>query len=191
MNPMPAAANSSFVTLRAGGENFAIEVCFVREILEYSPITPLPQAPPFLLGVINVRGCTVPVVDLCIKLGLPTVPVSVDTRILVLEITVAGPQLVVGLLVDKVFEVAEFEAEQPGSRTGRGGTMELRVHSRHQLPARRFCRHLRHGTPFRQRRHGKPSSGVMNGSISANSFGVVDPPVNSCHCKQFASLSIR
>ncbi len=110
MNPMPAAANSSFVTLRAGGENFAIEVCFVREILEYSPITPLPQAPPFLLGVINVRGCTVPVVDLCIKLGLPTVPVSVDTRILVLEITVAGRQLVVGLLVDKVFEVAEFEA---------------------------------------------------------------------------------
>ena len=58
-----------------------------------------------------MRGCTVPVIALRLKLGLPAVSITDDSRILVLEIDVEGRQLVVGLLVDRVFEVAEFEID--------------------------------------------------------------------------------
>jgi purine-binding chemotaxis protein CheW len=106
-----ANATSNYVTLGVGDEIFAVDVAIVREILAYRTVVHLPNAPPFLVGVIDVRGCTVPVIALRLKLGLPAVPITDDVRILVLEIAVEGRQLVVGLLVDRVFEVAEFEID--------------------------------------------------------------------------------
>ena len=103
---------SNYVTLGVGDEIFAVDVAIVREILAYRTVAHLPNAPPFLVGVIDVRGCTVPVISLRLKLGLPAVSITDDTRILVLEIDVKGRQLVVGLLADQVFEVAEFEIDQ-------------------------------------------------------------------------------
>jgi purine-binding chemotaxis protein CheW len=106
-----ANAASNYVTLGVGDEIFAVDVAIVREILAYRTVAHLPNAPPFLVGVIDVRGCTVPVIALRLKLGLPAVSITDDTRILVLEINVKGRQLVVGLLADQVFEVAEFEID--------------------------------------------------------------------------------
>ena len=106
-----ANATSSYVTLGVGDEVFAVDVAIVREILAYRPVVHLPNAPPFLVGVLDVRGCTVPVIALRLKLGLPAASITDDTRILVLEIDVEGRQLVVGLLADRVFEVAEFELD--------------------------------------------------------------------------------
>ena len=106
-----ANATSNYVTLGVGDEIFAVDVANVREILAYRTVAHLPNAPPFLVGVIDVRGCTVPVIALRLKLGLPAVSITDDARILVLEIAVEGRQLVVGLLVDRVFEVAEFEID--------------------------------------------------------------------------------
>ena len=93
-----ANATSNYVTLGVGDEIFAVDVAIVREILAYRTVVHLPNAPPFLVGVIDVRGCTVPVIVLRLKLGLPAVPITDDARILVLEIAVEGRQLVVGLL---------------------------------------------------------------------------------------------
>ena len=106
-----ANAASNYVTLGVGDEIFAVDVAIVREILAYRTVAHLPNAPPFLVGVIDVRGCTVPVIALRLKLCLPAVSITDDTRILVLEIDVEGRQLVVGLLADRVFEVAEFEID--------------------------------------------------------------------------------
>jgi purine-binding chemotaxis protein CheW len=106
-----ANAASNYVTLGVGDEIFAVDVAIVREILAYRTVAHLPNAPPFLVGVIDVRGCTVPVIALRLKLGLPAASITDDTRILVLEIDVKGRQLVVGLLADQVFEVAEFEID--------------------------------------------------------------------------------
>ena len=106
-----ANAASNYVTLGVGDEIFAVDVAIVREILAYRTVAHLPNAPPFLVGVIDVRGCTVPVIALRLKLGLPAASITDDTRILVLEIDVEGRQLVVGLLADRVFEVAEFEID--------------------------------------------------------------------------------
>jgi purine-binding chemotaxis protein CheW len=89
----------------------AIEVENVREILDSVPITRLPIAPPFLSGVIHVRGATVPVIDLRAKLALPAVTVTEDSRIIIVNLTHGGRDLVVGLHVERVFEVATFEPQ--------------------------------------------------------------------------------
>jgi purine-binding chemotaxis protein CheW len=102
---------SSYVTLALGEEVLAIEVGIVREILDSIPITRLPIAPPFLSGIIDVRGATVPVIDLRVKLGLSPVPATLDTRILIVNLPHEGRDLLIGLHVERVFEVAEFETE--------------------------------------------------------------------------------
>jgi purine-binding chemotaxis protein CheW len=106
-----APTTSSYVTLALGEEVLAVEVGIVREILDNIPITRLPIAPPFLSGVIDVRGATVPVIDLRVKLGLPPAPATQDTRILIVNLPHEGRDLVIGLHVERVFEVAEFETE--------------------------------------------------------------------------------
>jgi len=103
--------SSSYVTLALGEEVLALEVGVVREILDNTSITRLPIAPPFLSGVIDVRGATVPVIDLRTKLGLPAAPATQDTRILVVSLSHDGRDLVIGLHVERVFEVAEFETQ--------------------------------------------------------------------------------
>jgi purine-binding chemotaxis protein CheW len=106
-----APTASSYVTLALGEEVLAVEVGIVREILDNIPITRLPIAPPFLSGVIEVRGATVPVIDLRVKLGLPPAPATQDTRILIVNLNHEGRDLIIGLHVERVFEVAEFETE--------------------------------------------------------------------------------
>ncbi|MBF0154937.1 MAG: chemotaxis protein CheW [Magnetococcales bacterium] len=101
----------SYVTLGIGEEKFAVEVGIVREILDSRPVSRLPNAPPFLCGVIDVRGCTVPVIDLRIKLGLVPVPPTDDTRILVVDLPMQDRNLVIGMQVDRVIEVADFASE--------------------------------------------------------------------------------
>jgi purine-binding chemotaxis protein CheW len=102
--------DSQFVTLALGAEVFGIEVDAVREILEFRPITSLAHAPPYLLGLIDVRGITVPVIDLRTKLGLPAIKADEHTRILVLEMMAEGRRLQLGLVADRVFEVTDLDA---------------------------------------------------------------------------------
>lgn len=101
-------ASRNYVTVGVNEDVFAIDVAYVREILDDRDVSGLPHAPPYLIGVIDVRGLTVPVVDLRIRLGLQPIPPTENTRILVLEITLGGRDLVIGLRTDRVFEVAEF-----------------------------------------------------------------------------------
>ncbi|NGM20720.1 chemotaxis protein CheW [Roseomonas stagni] len=106
------AEHDQFVTLGAADEVFAIPVCQVQEILDLRPIARLPHTPSSFLGLTDVRGHSVPVVDLRSLLGLmPTEP-SLGTRILVLELDLAGRRLRIGLLVDRVFEVTGLDAAQ-------------------------------------------------------------------------------
>jgi len=97
------------VTLGIGDEVFAVPVESVREILDFAPVTHLPYAPPYLLGLIDVRGQGVPVIDLRIKLGLPAAERTTHTRILVLECIIGTCQLALGLLADRVYEVTALD----------------------------------------------------------------------------------
>lgn len=98
-----------FVTLGLGAEVFAVPVAFVREILDYRPPSALPEGPSYLLGLTDVRGRGTPTLDLRAKLGLPSAPPDLATRILVLDVPTGERTLSLGLVADRVIEVATFE----------------------------------------------------------------------------------
>jgi purine-binding chemotaxis protein CheW len=103
------ALDTQFVTLGIGREVFAVPVDAVLEILDMRELFRMPDAPPHLAGLLDVRGRSVPVIDLRVKLGLPSASVTEGTRIMVLEIPIAGRQLVLGLIADRVYEVASLD----------------------------------------------------------------------------------
>ena len=109
-----------YLTLKLGEEMFAIDVSQVREILDVTAITKVPRAPEFMRGVINVRGSVVPVVDLRLKFDMPKTEQTVDTRIVVMEITLDGELSIVGTLADAVHNVMEFEPSgiEPAPKVG-------------------------------------------------------------------------
>lgn len=100
---------AQFVTLGVDKEVFGLPVTLVREILDPCNISQLPQTPAYVLGMIDVRGDAVPVLDLRLKLGLKASDTVTTTRIIVLELNVDEQLLVVGLRVDCVFEVTELD----------------------------------------------------------------------------------
>jgi len=98
-----------YMTFKLGDELFAIDVAQVREVLEVSQITKVPTAPPYMRGVVNVRGQATPVVDLRLKFGLSQGRDTVHTRIIVMELALDGEATVLGGLADSVHEVIELE----------------------------------------------------------------------------------
>jgi purine-binding chemotaxis protein CheW len=98
------------VTLRLDDELFAIEAAQVREILDLIPVTRVPTAPAFVAGLINVRGAIVPLADLRVMFGMARRPADAHTRIVVLETVLDGEPLLVGLLADRVEDVADLDA---------------------------------------------------------------------------------
>jgi purine-binding chemotaxis protein CheW len=99
------------LTLSLHGETFALDARHVREILDPVPVTEVPGAPQFLNGLINVRGKVVPLLDLGLKLGMPPSPLTIDTRFIVVEVTIAGVPTIVGVRADRVYEMTELTAE--------------------------------------------------------------------------------
>ena len=98
------------LTFALQGEIFAIEAGIVREILDVVPMTDVPGSRPFVDALLNVRGKVVPLADLRVKFGMERTPGTIDTRIIVVEIPLAGEPNLVGLLADKVYEVTQIAA---------------------------------------------------------------------------------
>lgn len=110
--PAPAArAPVQAVTFALGKEEFAVPVPFVREILDWREPFAIPNAPAHFIGLIDVRGQGIPVLDLRLRLGLPPAAPSPHTRILVLELAGGTGPLVVGLVIDRALSVSAFAGE--------------------------------------------------------------------------------
>ncbi|MDR3535666.1 MAG: chemotaxis protein CheW [Acetobacteraceae bacterium] len=107
--PVANSDEAQFVTLGIEQETFAVPVETVREILDMRPMFRIPEAPAHVAGLIDMRGQAVPVIDLRVKLGLPAMPPTGTTRILVLDVPMPGRRLALGLIADRVFEVASIE----------------------------------------------------------------------------------
>ena len=103
---------SQYITFKLGNELFAINVERVREVLEVSAITRVPTAPDYMLGVVNVRGKAIPVVDLRKRFGLPSIQDTLSTRIIVMELMLDGEATVLGGMADSVHEVIELDASE-------------------------------------------------------------------------------
>ncbi|UVM48902.1 MULTISPECIES: chemotaxis protein CheW [unclassified Pseudomonas] len=90
-----------WVTFKLDNETYGINVMRVQEVLRYTEIAPVPGAPSYVLGIINLRGNVVTVIDTRQRFGLGTVDVSDNTRIVIIE----ADKQVVGIMVDSVAEV--------------------------------------------------------------------------------------
>jgi purine-binding chemotaxis protein CheW len=105
MNP------TQHLTFQLAGEEYAIAILPVREIVPFSPLTAVPQAPPSVRGVVNLRGSVVPVIDLAVKFSLPASPLTKRTSIVILEIESEEEKTVVGILADAVNQVVAWHAD--------------------------------------------------------------------------------
>ena len=101
-----------YLTFQLSDEIFAIDVSKVREILEFTSITKVPQTPEFMRGVINLRGSVVPVIDLRLNFGMECTEQTVNTCIIVVEVNLDGETIVLGALADSVQEVMEMEPDK-------------------------------------------------------------------------------
>jgi len=98
------------LTFMLGGEMFAMAILSIREIIEYTSLTEVPMMPPYIRGVINLRGAVVPVMDLLVRFGKQPAPVTKRTCIVIVEIEGVEGRQTVGLVVDAVNEVLDLAA---------------------------------------------------------------------------------
>ena len=103
---------TQYLTFKLGDEIFSLDISKVREVLDYTTITKVPRTPEFMRGVINLRGSVVPVVDMRLKFGMTKTEKTVNTCIIIVEISVDGETTVLGALADAVQEVIELESGQ-------------------------------------------------------------------------------
>ncbi len=94
-----------YLTFTLADEDFGLEILKVREIIGMLNITAIPQTPSFFKGVINLRGRVIPVVDLRLKFGLPTMEYGERTCIIVVEMKTEMGSVQMGVVVDAVPEV--------------------------------------------------------------------------------------
>lgn len=101
--------NATVVTFVADEALYAVPVDRVQEILDLRPVAPLPSTPAYLLGVIDLRGANVPVVDLRRLLGRPDTADTAQSRILVVQVAHESAQIVLGIKTDRVIEVTALD----------------------------------------------------------------------------------
>ena len=111
---------NQFLTFSLEGEQYAVSVLKVREVLEYTRITKIPRTASFMKGIINLRGIGVPVIDLRSKFGMEEVAPTKDSSIVVMEVQGGEDKVVIGALADAVQEVVDLEPSniEPPPRFG-------------------------------------------------------------------------
>jgi purine-binding chemotaxis protein CheW len=100
-----------FLSFHLAGEEYAIEIFRVREIIEYGVVTHVPLTPPWIRGVINLRGGVVPVLDLAVRFGLPVAEVTPRTCIVIVEAELGGTSTPMGIVADSVSQVMELRTQ--------------------------------------------------------------------------------
>lgn len=115
------ANENKFLSFRIGREEFGVEILRVREIIGVIDVTPLPQTPAYVKGVINLRGKIIPVIELRAKLGLEPKEYTEETCIIVVEVSDGGDERFhMGVIVDSVSEVIDIPRDniEPAPRFG-------------------------------------------------------------------------
>jgi len=101
-----------YLTFMTAGEEYAIGIVKVSEIVEYEAVTTVPNTPIWIRGVTNLRGRVVPVVDLAVKFGLPASGISKFSCIIITEVMFEGENLTMGVLADSVSQVLELSTDE-------------------------------------------------------------------------------
>jgi purine-binding chemotaxis protein CheW len=104
-----ADREGKYLTFSLAGEEYGIGILKVKEIIGMMPITTVPRTPPFVKGVINLRGKVIPVVDLRLKFGMQEMAYTERTCIIVVETRGEGGAVLIGIVVDSVSEVLNIK----------------------------------------------------------------------------------
>lgn len=107
------------VCFKLADEQYAVDITGVKEVIRYQRITPVPQMPDFLLGVVNIRGSVIPVFDMRIKFGLPCREVDSNTKILVMNMN----GIMVSIVVDEILD----NIKVPIANVDPAPTVKLRI----------------------------------------------------------------
>jgi len=104
------AEAGKYLTFQLGNEDYGLPVLRIREIIKLMDITPVPQVPPHVKGVINLRGKVIPVVDLRLKFGFPPAEYTAQACIIVVDVVTGQGRMLMGAVVDAVSEVMTIAA---------------------------------------------------------------------------------
>ena len=107
----PTVYEGKYLTFSLADEEYGIGILKVKEIMGIMPITGVPRTPPFVKGVINLRGKVIPIVDLRLKFGLDEAEQTDKTCIIVVEIGGSTGQIQIGIVVDSVSEVMNIKGD--------------------------------------------------------------------------------
>jgi purine-binding chemotaxis protein CheW len=102
---------TQYLTFFTASEEYAISIVKVREIIEYETVTTVPNTPPWISGVTNLRGKVIPVVDLAVKFGLPPSRIAKFSCVIITDVLFQGESLTMGVLADAVSQVIDFSAD--------------------------------------------------------------------------------
>ena len=101
--------SEQFLTFMLAGEEYGVEILSVQGVQGWTKTTPIPNTPDYILGVINLRGAIVPIIDLRTRFGLETIPYGSTTVVVVVKITSEDSERTVGVVVDGVSEVYRLD----------------------------------------------------------------------------------
>src|SRR5437868_1116018 len=98
------------LTFSLGGEIYGVDILRVKEIRGWTPVTRIPQSPPAVLGVLNLRGAIVPIIDLRVRFAMPSAEFNAVTVVIVLSLRTTDGQRECGIVVDSVRDVVDIAA---------------------------------------------------------------------------------
>src|SRR5882724_12144984 len=107
-----AKSLNQYLTFFLAGEEYAISILQVTDIIECGVVTRVPGTPQSIRGVHNLRGTVVPVIDLPVKFGLPATEITRRTCVVIVEIRVDDEALVMGVMADSVHQVVDLGPDQ-------------------------------------------------------------------------------
>lgn len=99
-----------YLTFYLAEEEYAVEILKVQEIIQMQSVTKVPKVPPFVRGIINLRGKVIPIIELRLKFGMDAVEDTDKTAIVVLKISNGEGDVTTGIIIDDVKEVKDLEA---------------------------------------------------------------------------------
>ena len=105
------ASPGQYLTFFLGGEEYGAAILQLKEIIEFDTLTRVPTTPPWVRGVLNLRGSVIPVIDLAVKIGLDETVVTSRTCVIIVEVELGGDSSVMGVMVDSVSQVVTLDEE--------------------------------------------------------------------------------
>jgi purine-binding chemotaxis protein CheW len=129
-NSPTESASEQYLTFMLAGEEYGVAILQVQEIKGWDKVTRIPHTPEYVLGVINLRGAVVPILDLRRRLGLGSVVFGPTTVVIVVRVHHGGGERTVGMVVDavsEVYNVATSETKPPPDVCGNINTVFVRA----------------------------------------------------------------